>query len=540
VSEHVPLKWQDRVKVPQIVKTRTIPKKKSPTFYDGLENDLLQLPSVPHFDETSPYKERWEFPVDTRDETLQNPQEGPTVPIASSCIPGALVIDPMIRETVEESGMKVTDHAMWLLTVALKEHIKNLLSDSIEYKKGLQKGQVFPPAIRYPNVLASSSNKNRKISKGRNSAASAEPGRKKRLNSIDLFAALNKLPSGQPSSIGGSISRLSLEQTFLSGFNSIPSFDTGNTFKDVQSFISNSIMVMAKDRKPEEKKKSSHSSRQKRIKPTPGLEDSTKTPSPRHPSNGKASVPIAIAPPMPSLESPPLTNNMSPAVVQTPVLDSSSPKTDVSQLVLEKKKDVATSNVSSAADAQAGESEASRVEEANPVKVEKPIQKAATGAPPSQSGPQRSGAGRGAKNLAALMARAAESSSNLKEATQGGEKNSNTSTQNAQWPSSTPVNTEQNKPNIHNPNSQGSAVQAPQSNADSTKPTNESSNPESSADATNTAKPVPPRQPTVPVRRGKGKGFGSKDLATMRARSMTSMNSTSQAGGSNDSKAEDK
>ena len=140
ISEHVPEKWQDRVKVPEIVTTKKKTKKKTITFYDGLENDLLRITDVPHFDNTTPYKEKWELPfIDDIEEDKQTPQKGPAVPIASSCIPGALVVDPMVRDTVDASGMKISDNAMWLLTVAMKEHIKNILNDSIEYKKGLKK-----------------------------------------------------------------------------------------------------------------------------------------------------------------------------------------------------------------------------------------------------------------------------------------------------------------------------------------------------------------------------------------------------------------
>jgi hypothetical protein len=564
VSEHVPVKWQDRVKVPHIVTSRKVPEKKNDAFYDGLKDDLLRISGVPHLDETTPYKERWELPIDEEDETQQNPQEGPTEPIASSCIPGALVVDPMLRETVEASGMKVTDNAMWLLTVALKEHIKNILNDSIEYKKGLKKGEIFPQAIHYPNVLACSSNKNRKISKGRTSAASLENGRKKRINSIDLFAALNMLPSGQPSSIGGSISRMSLEQTFLSGFNSIPSFYTGNAFKDVQSFISNTITVMAKDRKPEEKKvkssqaKSSENqtSRSRQAKPTSRQEDNSKTPSPRHvtlPSSAKASE--SIATPMPSLESPPLTHNLSPAIVLTPVLDSSSPKKNVSQLASENQKVAATYKGSSAIASQGVDNEVSGAIEAEPTNVEKPVQTATAGVKPSLPGSQRSGAGRGAKNLSALMARASESSNNnQKESAQGGEKSDQTNTNTFSTANQNTSSTATVKPEINNrsnpekPNTQGNTQESMQANPDPTKHTadsfknGESFKPEPAAGAKNTEKPegdpgnlrlpIPSRQPAAPVRRGKGKGkgFGSKDLAAMRARSMTTTTVESAAG----------
>ncbi len=515
VCDHIPANFQDRVKVPHIISSKKKQKKKTKTFYDELEDNLLQLSSVPHLDDTAPYKERWEFPTETIDEIQKIPQEGPTVPIASSCIPGALVVDPMLRETVEAGGMKVSDNAMWLLTVALKEHIKNILNDSIEYKKGLKKGEVYPQAIHYPNVLASNSNKNRKISKGRNSSNSLDNGRKKRINSIDLFAALNMLPSGQPSSIGGSVSRMSLEQTFLSGFNSIPSFDTGNAFKDVQSFMSSTLTDMAKHYKPEEKKpkpsqtKAGESSTSG-AKATSKQEE-VKTPTARQiavPSNTNTSE--SIATPIPSLESPPLMQSMSPGAVPTPVLHSTEPKVEEST---EKQKDSTMSTANATGSSQVTESKAS----VHSTNVENPVRNQPAGGVPSKPVAQRSGAGRGAKNLAALMARAAETTSS--------ERSGDNSTEPERRSSEKPTQQQQQQQQQPTADPQ-KQVSNPGNNGESSKPTNTQTTTDSSA----------PQEPIPPVRRGKGKGFGSKDLIAMRARSMTS----TQTEESNDSKPAEK
>ena len=604
VSEHIPLKWQARVKVPEIVTSIKTPKKENKTLYDRLKDGMLQISSVPHQDEETPYKEPWKLPGDRTNESQQNFQEGPAAPIASSCIPGALVVDPFLREIVEENDMKVTDNAMWLLTVALKEHIKNILNDSIEHRKGLGKGEIYPQAIHYPNVLATNSNKNRKIPKGKTSSAPQEVGRKIRINSMDLFAALNMLPSGQVSSIGGSVSRISLEQTFLSAFNSIPSFVAGNEFKDVQSFISNEITAMAKNRKPEEKKtKASHTksvenqtetSRQPR--PTSRQEESAKTPS-QNPvpipdssqqSSAKASEPNSSPNPIP--KSPVLVHNMSPAGVRTPAIGSNqqgairisvpeknvaSPQIiDVSQSESEVTEDNSTKQkaasppIASSIDGSQGiDKKPETSSEVAVVKAEneKPVEKATAVAPLARLKP---GAGRGAKNLAALMARAAESSSQQEPTEPEGEKDNAknaTTTENKSNVSNTDkkdesiaatdttskiIKSETNQPNAEKPKSEATAQQSLpedatiqskqqlQPNAELSKqktnpPANGEPKPEAiskdSAENTKTEKTeaskeapsVSPQQPIAPVRRGKGKGFGSKDLAAMRARSMT-------------------
>jgi hypothetical protein len=79
--------------------------------------------------------------------------------IESSCswIPGALVIDPLVRDMVQEGGMRVTENAIWLLVVAMKEHTKNILKNAISHKEAVEKGQILSRTLRYPKLLAGNS-----------------------------------------------------------------------------------------------------------------------------------------------------------------------------------------------------------------------------------------------------------------------------------------------------------------------------------------------------------------------------------------------
>lgn len=181
------------------------------------------------------------------------------------------------------------------------------------------------------------------------------------------------------------------------------------------------------------------------------------------------------------------------------------------------------------------------------VKVTKLSEQVTKGVQPSQSGAPRSGAGRGAKNLAALMARAAESNTQ-KESTAsslGVEKasanNPNAILDNKFAVQSTVIanvsTSEAQKPDVRQ-------IQVGQpglkTNADRTVKTTESSTHnqpkpniaiesayrnENEGASKEPSFPLPQRQTTAPIRRGKGKGFGSKDLAAMRARSMTTTKS---------------
>jgi hypothetical protein len=638
VSEHIPLKWQARVKIPKIVKSMKPCEKENIPLYNPL-NDMLQISSVPHLDEYTPYKERWEHHDEATYELIQNPQEGAIDPCTSSCIPGALVVDPFFRDTAEENGLEVTDNAMWVLTVALKEHVKNILNDSIKFKKCTEKAEIYPQSLHYPNLLSSVANKLRKESKGKTATAPQEKeeiGLKKQLNSMDIFSALNLLPSGHIGSTGGSVSRVSIEQTFLSAFNSMPLFIAGNDFRDVQGFISNNIMDMAKNRKPEEKKtrgshiRSIESKAETSLQPRPTSqheeEKITKTskaqlPGVDHRSSSKSSDPtVSVA------DSPAFVHHLSPAGIQTPVLGSDlhdvvsppeltmgtmpSPsivdksqsqvgKTDPIQqqlapckpssadgtkgtekkiqasthaapaAVTEKQVENATTNAppepqksgagrgaypiqqqlasckpSSADGTKGTEKKIQASTHAAPAAVtEKQVENATTNAPPE---PQKSGAGRGAKNLAALMARAAsqkEPSEEKKGEKTPTENNSTTTSKidNNMVQSNNAVlgddtSKEETKTNhpilITQENGTGLTKQLEKPNAEQSKqgtglPKNgESTDNKSETGTEKDDEPqkeesFPPKEQMQTGRGGKpGKGFGTKDLAAMRARSL--------------------
>jgi hypothetical protein len=588
VSEHIPLKWQARVKIPKIVNSMKPFEKVNTSLYDPL-NDMLQISSVPHLDEYTPYKERWEQHHDATYEMLQNPQEGAIDPCTSSCIPGALVVDPFFRDTAEENGLKVTDNAMWVLTVALKEHVKNILNDSIKFKKGTEKAEIYPQSLHYPNLLSSVANKLRKESKGKTATTPPEEeeevGPKKQLNSMDIFSALNLLPSGHIGSTGGSVSRVSIEQTFLSAFNSMPSFIAGNDFRDVQGFISNKIMDMAKNRKPEERKtRVSHirsvenkadTSRQPRPTSQHEEEKIAETPQAQLPGVNHRSSNKSSDPTFSVAHSPAFVHQLSPAGIQTPVLGSdlhgvisppeltmpSPPIVDKSQSQVEKidpiQQQLASCKPSSADETKGTEKKIQVSTHVAPAAVtEKQVGNATTNTPPVPSPtrlePQRpGGAGRGAKNLAALMARTVTVSQKEPSEEEEEEKDEKTPTENNSTTTSKTDNmvqsniavlgddtskeeTKTNHP-IMNTQENGTDLTPKQlekpKNAEQSKqgtdlPKNGESTDNKSGTETGTGtdkddEAHSPQQQMQTDRGGKpGKGFGTKDLAAMRARSL--------------------
>jgi hypothetical protein len=132
---------------------------------------------------------------------------------SSSLIPGALVVDPLVRDMVQEGGMRVTENAIWLRVMAMKEHTKNILKNAILHKEAVEKGQIPSRTLHYPKVLAGNTKNNAKhdSTQGKTSAPSVtqqqEAKNKTRLTSLAVYAGATSMPVGAIGAFGGSVSR---------------------------------------------------------------------------------------------------------------------------------------------------------------------------------------------------------------------------------------------------------------------------------------------------------------------------------------------
>lgn len=307
---------------------------------------------------------------------------------------------------------------------------------------------------------------------------------------------------------------MSLEHTFLAAFNSTQPFNAGSRFKDVQGFISNEITTMSKLKKPEEKKAKAANN-----KPTESHTDSgeekkqIQEESAKSPSSSQMKVPDPISSPVPTIEYKSLPNNLtSPNGLQTPgsALNHQQEQGNVPATP----QTASTSQVGksgSTSGPQGVNDPSTESSEVQIVSVNNPLEKPTAVLPPAQTLAQRSGAGRGAKNLAALMARATDVS-------KGSQQGTNTIATTVATTTVTAVPT----PLASQPITAGVPQSVANTSITNTMPLqsqNGAANSTLSGDVESNASF--PRQPNVPVRRGTGKGFGSKDLAAMRARSMT-------------------
>lgn len=245
---HVPVEWRDRI---VIKTTEQVTKNEVESREQGrmLEMDFRVMAQEPFVSEENPYKESWTLlDIVTKDQGVQKDIEVTADSYLSPRIPGALAIQPQLADILGQLGMQASESAMWLLVIAMNEHAKKILRDSIALKLANEAGRVGVPTLRYPKILsAPAPSRKRKgdLSKARaviHSQQEKKGQQQKRIvTPLDIFAAAQRYPSGQIGSLGGSFSRFSVEHTFHAAFNSLPAVEIGHDFKQVQAFISSQV-----------------------------------------------------------------------------------------------------------------------------------------------------------------------------------------------------------------------------------------------------------------------------------------------------------
>ena len=490
------------------------------------EKEFLRIADVPHLENTLPYKEPWQIFEDKSGGKLIEAKQSKVMESTSLCLPGAIVVDPLLREAVEKKGMKATDNAMWLLTVALREHTKNILSCSISHKKAVERRKLPSRFIQYPNVLASTGKKDTKSrSHISPSSTNGENGSKKRISGIDIFAAAQGLPAGQIGSLGGTISRISLETSLQSTFNALPPFLPGKDFLDVRNFITKEVFDLASVRKPEiSKRQDDSTATSTRVsQSSKDIQNHESTDEQKlQPTNS------ATLPPGADFKSKPKS------AIEDKITVASNTSTSNNQTSLQPSGD---------ADAGAG---AEHLAESVVASTKEPPADHPSEGSTKRMGDGGAGAGRGAKNLAALMQRASESK---KQGEGDNVKGPSTGTNTASTTNELVSKENQTSTSITSTND-GSEKKL-QDNATtntakaSTSTTTESGTTEGVANANpnttttnDTPGSPPPQQQQSSAETtnfsgmgrgiGRGKGFGTKDLAAMRSRVSSKVDDTEE------------
>jgi len=128
----------------------------------------------------------------------------------SSAIPGALAIDPRVRSMVARSGLKVTENAVWLFVIAVREFTLQLI------RKSIASASLF--------AEASASGKDK------------TPSAKTIIRCTDVLALSTDERPSDIGCIGGASSRLCYEDGLANCYTN-DTFAQSPTFKSLKSFV---------------------------------------------------------------------------------------------------------------------------------------------------------------------------------------------------------------------------------------------------------------------------------------------------------------
>ena len=167
ISSHIPLKWHERIN--KVDKSQTFEASVDSIASVLLSLEQMEVEDVPRSKSEPIYRNAWDTSVDivksiqcASSEKTEDSSELKRIECSSSLIPGALVVDPLVQDMVQEGGMRVTENAIWLLVMAMKEHTKNILKNAISHKEAVEKGQIPSRTLCYPKVLAGNTKNNAK------------------------------------------------------------------------------------------------------------------------------------------------------------------------------------------------------------------------------------------------------------------------------------------------------------------------------------------------------------------------------------------
>ncbi len=248
ISPHLPVQWRERIS--------RIVEKQSDSSTKRQVNTVLSIPTFLSKSTESVYREAWDHhQTDRKPSGNESRREktllAPKLEVASSNIPGALMVDPLVRKIADDTEMEVSELAVWMMVVAVKEHATNILKAALAQKEGMEQQELAPRILSFPNLLASStklpSKKDPSHEVSMPSLAERGTSTSKQLTVMDVYAGLSAMPYGNICSLGGSVSRNVLERSLHAAYDHIPVLPKDD-FIQVQHFITDQIFVEARTR----------------------------------------------------------------------------------------------------------------------------------------------------------------------------------------------------------------------------------------------------------------------------------------------------
>jgi hypothetical protein len=155
----------------------------------------------------------------------------------SPALPGALLVDPFVRSVAQREGLKVAENAVWLVMVGMREYVKSLLKNTIASTKAINEGHELPDASALIRSIGPVAKERSAIFEGtKHTAAPPKSGKRKCLSTLDLAAYL----MASPVTCGRGNNGLASEQCYTNAFD--PLLVTSQSgFEALQGYIASGI-----------------------------------------------------------------------------------------------------------------------------------------------------------------------------------------------------------------------------------------------------------------------------------------------------------
>lgn len=171
----------------------------------------------------------------------------------SSSLPGAVLVDPFVRGVVRDDGLKVSEPAVWLLVVAVREYVRSLLQDSISTLSSVSTDQSLM-AIEFSQSAIGSGNLNKGKSEEiqgseKGPAEQLTGNKRRRITPLDIAMSLDGSRMCREGSLAGSVDHVGYERCYSSFTGKRLSLPP--ELHSMQTFVANSMVLALKRPKTE-------------------------------------------------------------------------------------------------------------------------------------------------------------------------------------------------------------------------------------------------------------------------------------------------
>lgn len=154
-------------------------------------------------------------------------------------LPGALFVDPFVRSAAQQEGLKVAENAVWLVMVGMREYVKSVMKNTLTSVKSINGDNELPDPTSLIGSIGPVAKDRASAFEPRDSmklSTAAAPAKRKCISALDLASYLMASPVAR----GRDSNRIAFEQCYMSAFD--PLLVTSHRgFDSLQRYIASGI-----------------------------------------------------------------------------------------------------------------------------------------------------------------------------------------------------------------------------------------------------------------------------------------------------------